>query len=165
MRRSCGELCSTGDCGPAANACASCIASGSPESIPNPPDTSFDQGGLRCSGYLACTNLTGAWKFEDSSNFLSCTGIGSCRTFSVENVGAVCCDNVNSDPCLGSAFTLTTDPASTCTQDVCCRGLTSCSFGQTLQNVNSLYCTSEQACLQLTASLSGDLFCDGDAFN
>ena len=44
-----------------------------------------------------------------------------------------------------------------------CVGITSCSLGQQLQNVNSLYCTGEQACLNLLAELSGDLFCDGDA--
>ena len=160
MHRTCGELRSTGDCGPAVQACRFCFASGSLEIIPNLPATSFDQGGLRCSGLFACGDLVGTWEFQNSSNFLSCTGIGSCGfNFVVENVGAVCCDNEQS--CSGAAFALTTDPASNCTQDACCRGGNSCSTGQQLFNVNSLYCTGEQACLQLTAVLSGDLFCDG----
>ena len=160
MHRICGALRSTGNCGPAPSACGSCTASGSPEIIPNLPNTSFDQGGLRCSGESACSFLGGTWKFQDSSNFLSCTGINSCTSFFVENVGAVCCDSDN-NLCRQGTYTLTTDPASTCTQDVCCKGAISCSFGHQLKNVNSLYCSGQFACSWLRAELSGDLFCDG----
>ena len=164
MHRTCGALRSTGNCGPEENACASCTANGSPETIPNLlPATSFDQGGLRCSGEFACRDLAGTWKFQNSSNFLSCTGGSSCIAFFVENVGAVCCDS-NFGLCQRGTYTLTTDPASTCTQDVCCRGPRSCSINHQLKNVNSLYCSGENACSELRAELSGDLFCEGDSF-
>ena len=162
MHRTCGALRSTGNCGPALGACWGCTASGSPEIIPNLPNTGFDQGGLRCSGISACINLDGTWEFQDSSNFLSCTGTGSCSNFFVENVGAVCCDG---DACQQGTYTLTTDPASTCTQDVCCGGDLSCRLNHTLKNVNSLYCTGLLSCQSLRAELSGDLFCDGDSFD
>ena len=151
-----------GNCS-AEDACTSCTASGSPEIIPNLPNTSFDQGGLRCSGESACTNIPGTWKFQDSSNFLSCTGSGSCRSFFVENVGAVCCDSYFV-PCEAGTYTLTTDPASTCTQDVCSRGELAFNANPRLKNVNSLYCSGRLACSALKAELSGDVFCDGDSF-
>ena len=167
MHRICGALRSTGNCGPAPGACSDCTASGSPEIIPNLPNTSFDQGGLRCSGESACFNLSGTWKFQDSSNFLSCTGKDSCSSFFVGNVGAVCCDNVDnggSGPCRSGNYALTTDPASTCTQDVCCSGRLSCSDNHQLKNVNSLYCEGAFTCQSLRAELSGDLFCYANGF-
>ena len=101
-------------------------------------------------------------RLEDPNDYYECTKDSDCNRVNIQNVGAACCSGDNT--CAYSAISLAA--GGTCTHDVCCSGINSCSGrdpgDMTMAGVSSLSCNGPSSCVNVAAPLSQDLFCTGN---
>ena len=154
-------------------ACLRCEPSEDGMKIPTNDSNGFPSGFLYCfndpppiNEAATCTierNNINSYSFQNPNNYLNCTGPSACFGFRLRDFSALCCDGNqacrNDDRLvLPNDFRLVKGNPN-CDQDVCCRGIRSCSNGAIISGARSAACRSFNACEEAKMILSKDLFC------
>lgn len=162
----------SGDC-VGDGACLRCEPSEDGMKIPTNDSNGFPSGFLYCfndpppiNEAATCTierNNVNSYSFQNPNDYLNCTGPSACFGFRLRDFSALCCDGNqacrNDDRLvLPNEFRLVKGNPN-CDQDVCCRGIRSCSNGAVISGARSAACRSFNACEEANMFLSKDLFC------
>ncbi|CAE7492298.1 RFC2 [Symbiodinium pilosum] len=143
------------------------------QKIPSNDTNGFPNGLLLCvndpppiNEAATCTiqrDIPFSYSFQNRNNYLQCTGPSACFGWRLKNFSALCCDG--NQACRSDDRTVVPNefvlvPGNpNCHQDVCCRGIRSCSAGTIISGVRSAACRDFNAYEQANMSLSKDLFC------
>ena len=162
----------SGDC-VGDGACLRCEPPEDGQKIPSNDTNGFPNGLLLCvndpppiNEAATCTiqrDIPFSYSFQNRNNYLQCTGPSACFGWRLKNFSALCCDG--NQACRSDDRTVVPNefvlvPGNpNCHQDVCCRGIRSCSAGTIISGVRSAACRDFNACEQANMSLSKDLSC------